>query len=148
VADAVYLWAPNGDARRTNFKLQAEYLHSRREGDLVVDTAGAASPASFRAVQSGWYVQGIYQFMPRWRFGVRTERLAAGSPDFGANAGRVDLGSGTPRRDTLMLEHNPSEFSRLRLQAAQDRARGSGGSDLQWWLQYQMSLGAHGAHGF
>jgi hypothetical protein len=145
VADAVYRWAPNGDARRTNFKLQAEYLHSRREGDMVVD---AASPASFRAVQSGWYVQGIYQFMPRWRFGMRTERLAAGSPDFGANAGLVDLGSGTPRRDTLMLEHNPSEFSRLRLQAAQDRARGSGGSDLQWWLQYQMSLGAHGAHGF
>lgn len=148
IADAVYRWAPNGNPRQTNFKLQAEYLRSRREGELLVDTAGTASPGSFRAVQSGWYLQGVYQFMPRWRLGLRTERLGPGTPDFGANAGLVDLGTGTPRRNTLMLEHNPSEFSRIRLQAAQDRARGSGASDLQWWLQYQMSLGAHGAHGF
>jgi hypothetical protein len=148
VADAVYRWAPNGNPKVTNFKLQAEYLHSRRSGDMTVDTAGAASTDLFRASQTGWYLQGVYQFMPRWRFGVRTERLSPGSPDFGTNAGLLDLGSGTPRRHTLMLEHNPSEFSRLRLQVANDRARGSGTSDLQWWIQYQMSLGAHGAHGF
>jgi hypothetical protein len=47
-----------------------------------------------------------------------------------------------------MVDYNPSEFSRIRLQVAQDRARPGGASDLQWWLQYQMSLGVHGAHSF
>jgi hypothetical protein len=44
-----------------------------------------------------------------------------------------------------MVDFNPSEFSRVRLQLARDRAR-EGGADTQWFVQYQMSLGAHGAH--
>jgi hypothetical protein len=147
IADAVWKWAPEGNATRTNFKLQGEYLRSTRDGSMVVDTAGAASADSYRAVQSGWYLQGVYQFMPRWRVGLRTERLSPGTPDFAGNAGLVGLDTGAPRKNTLMLEHNPSEFSRIRLQLAQDRAR-PGASDLQWILQYQMSLGAHGAHSF
>jgi hypothetical protein len=46
-----------------------------------------------------------------------------------------------------MLDYNPSEFSRIRLQFAQDRAR-DGKPDNQISLQYQMSLGAHGAHSY
>jgi hypothetical protein len=38
-------------------------------------------------------------------------------------------------------------FSRLRLLLARDRSR-IGAPDTQLLLQYQMSLGAHGAHGF
>jgi len=33
----------------------------------------------------------------------------------------------------------------VRLQVARDRAR-EDFTDTQWFLQYQMSLGAHGAH--
>lgn len=147
IADAVWKWAPEGNATRTNFKLQGEYLRATRDGSLVVDTAGAATAGSYRTVQSGWYLQGVYQFMPRWRVGLRTERLDPGSPDLGANAGLLTLDGGKARKTSVMLEHKPSEFSRLRLQLAQDRAR-AGASDLQWLVQYQMSLGAHGAHGF
>jgi len=46
-----------------------------------------------------------------------------------------------------MVDFNPSEFSRVRLQVARDRAR-EGVTDNQLFVQYQMSLGAHGAHGF
>ena len=147
IADGVWRWAPGGNAKRTNFKLQGEYLQARREGDAVVDAEGAAAPGSFRSVQSGWYLQGVYQFMPRWRVGLRTERLRPGTMDFGLNAARVGTDGGSPRKNTLLLEHNPSEFSRVRLQLAQDRARPAA-NDLQWLLQYQMSLGAHGGHGF
>ena len=63
IADAVWKWAPNGNATRTNFKLQGEYLRSTRDGTLVVDTAGAATPGDYRVTQSGWYLQGVYQFM-------------------------------------------------------------------------------------
>jgi hypothetical protein len=34
-----------------------------------------------------------YQFMPGWRFGLRTERLNPGRPDFGLNAGVVGANS-------------------------------------------------------
>lgn len=147
VADAVWKWAPNGNATRTNFKLQGEYIRSRRDGTLVADPSGAASEADYRAVQSGWYLQGVWQFMPRWRVGVRTEQLDAGTPDYGANAGLYAISDYKPRKNSLMFDFNPSEFSRVRLQLAQDRSR-EGLKDNQLFLQYQMSLGAHGAHSY
>jgi hypothetical protein len=147
VADAVWKWAPNGNATRTNFKLQGEYLRSTRSGTLVADADGSALPAAYRAVQSGWYVQGVYQFMRGWRVGARTERLDAGSPDYSLNAALYGSEGFRPRKDSLMLDWGPSEFSRVRLQYARDLSR-PGPADHQWFLQYQMSLGAHGAHSF
>jgi hypothetical protein len=147
VADAVWKWAPDGNATRTNFKLQAEYLRSTRDGSLVYDLDGAASEGAYRATQSGWYLQGIYQFMPHWRVGLRTEQLDAGSPDYGANAAFFAATGYQPRKNALMLDYSPSEFSRVRLQFGQDRSR-AGVTDNQIYLQYQMSLGAHGAHSF
>ena len=44
-------------------------------------------------------------------------------------------------------DYAPSEFSRVRLQFGQDRSR-AGVTDNQVFLQYQMSLGAHGAHSY
>lgn len=146
VVDGVWKWSPGGNATRTNFKLQGEYLRSTRSGELAVDGA-ADGESGYRAVQSGWYLQAVYQFMPRWRIGLRTDRLDPGTPEAGP-AAAVFAGDGyRARRQTLMLEFNPSEFSRLRLQFAQDRSR-PGPADNQVFLQYQMSLGAHGAHGY
>lgn len=147
VADAVWKWAPNGNATRTSVVLQGEYLRSTRTGELTFDPAGVASAAGVRAVQSGWYVQGVYKFLPAWRVGLRTERLDPGSPDYGANAGLYALTTYSPRKDSVMLDFNPSEFSRLRVQFARDRAR-LGAADNQLHVQYQMSLGAHGAHSY
>jgi hypothetical protein len=145
VADAVWKWAPGGNATRTSFKLQGEYLQSTRSGTLVYDVGGADSADAYRALQSGWYVQGVYQFMSRWRLGLRTERLDAGTPDYGLNAAALDTAAYRPSKNTLMLDFNASEFSRVRLQVAQDRSR-QGVTDNQLFVQYQMSLGAHGAH--
>ena len=145
IADAVWKWAPGGNASRTNLTVQGEVLRSRRTGSLVYDLGGATSTGDFRGTQSGWYVQGVYQFMPRWRVGLRTERLDPGTPDYGANATALAPTAWRARKHSLMFDFNASEFSRLRLHLAQDRAR-DGASDNQLFLQYQMSLGAHGAH--
>ncbi len=134
VADGVWKWAPHGDATRTNFKLQGEYLQSTRDGTLVGDITGAALAAADHRVQSGGYMQAIYQFMPRWRVGWRGERLTPGAG--------IDY---HPERQSLMVDFSASEFSRVRLQVARDKAR-EGASDKQLFVQYQMSLGAHGAH--
>ena len=147
VVDAIWKWAPNGNATRTSFKLQGEVLRSARSGNLVYDVGNADSAGAYRDVQSGLYLQGVYQFMPQWRVGVRTERLDAGTPDYGLNAASFAASGYRPSKNTLMLDFNASEFSRVRLQFAQDRSR-QGVFDNQVFLQYQMSLGAHGAHSY
>ena len=145
LVDGVWKWAPQGNATRTSFKLQGEYLRSTRTGDLVYDLASGASPGAYRAVQSGWYLQAVYQFMPRWRLGLRTERLDSGTTDYAINPAAFSGNVHQARKNTLMVDFNPSEYSRVRLQLARDGAR-DGRSDNQVFLQYQMSLGAHGAH--
>jgi len=95
---------------------------------------------------SGGYVQAVWQFLPAWRVGARYDVLSPGSASYGANADLLDLDF-TSRRSTAMLDWTPSEFSRLRLQFASDRSNPAA-TDRQLFLQYIMSLGAHGAHAF
>ena len=46
-----------------------------------------------------------------------------------------------------MVDYTLDEFSRFRLQFAQDKSRPDA-TDNQVFLQYIMSLGAHAAHSF
>ncbi len=147
ILDGVWKWAPNGNATRTNFKLQGEYLRSKRDGDFTYDTETSNLTDAYTATQSGWYLQGIYQFMPRWRMGLRTERLNSGTPDYASNQVNMTIPTDDARKHTVMLDYSPSEFSRVRLQFAKDYARGDV-VDNQMVLLYQMSLGAHGAHSY
>ena len=158
VVDGVLKWSPQGNSTDTSFKLQGEYFRRSEDGNLTYDTA-AVSPAgtqsgALRSVQSGWYAQGVYQFKPQWRVGYRYDRLNSGSVKLGLVEGgalsAADFHIYTrynPTRNTLMFDFNPSEFSRLRLQFANDKSR-LGANDQQVWLQYIMSLGAHGGHTF
>jgi hypothetical protein len=147
IADFVWKWAPDGNAARTHLKLQAEYFRRRESGDLRYDTANLDLADRLNATQSGWYVQGVYQFMPRWRTGLRYDRLDVGDVDYASNNAFIDRPNHDPSRVSWMIDWNPSEFSRIRLQLARDRAR-QDAVDNQLFLQYQMSLGAHGAHSF
>ena len=147
VLDGVWKWAPNGNATRTSFKLQGEVLRSTRTGSLIYDLAGANIAGSYRSAQSGWYLQAVYKFAPYWRVGLRTERLDPGPVNFGLNAGALLGSSYKPQKNSLMVDFSPSEFSRIRVQLAQDKSR-QGLADSQLFVQYQMSLGAHGAHGY
>ena len=87
--------------------------------------------------------------MPRWRTGLRYDHLDPGIANVGAlNAGNIISDySYKPSRTTLMLDYSPSEFSRLRVQVANDKSR-QGLKDTQFFVQYVMSLGAHGAHSY
>jgi hypothetical protein len=145
--DGVWKWAPNGNGRVTNFKLQGEYFRRTEQGQVAFDTEDLNSLDGYRSAQSGWYLQGVYQFMPQWRVGVRHDQLDSGRNDFGANTLSLALPQYTPKRDTLLLEWAPSEYTRWRLQFSDDRAR-LRTADHQFLLQYQMSLGAHGAHSY
>lgn len=147
IADFVWKWAPNGNSSTTNFKLQGEYLHRNESGDLTYDIDHANTTDRYHANQSGWYVQGVYQFMPYWRTGLRYDRLDNGSVDYAGNNPNIVANGYSPDRISAMVDYNPSEFSRIRLQLARDRSR-EGAPDNQFFIQYIMSLGAHGAHKF
>jgi hypothetical protein len=150
VADAIYKWAPNGNPTQQNLKLQGEYLRRKEDGGMTAAGAGNG----YARTQSGWYLQGVYQFMPMWRAGLRYDRLSSGGPGAGTLAGPgfdpalyPSLAVYSPSRTTAMIDWSPSEFARLRLQFAHDKASG-GGADNQIYLQYVMSLGTHAAHAF
>jgi hypothetical protein len=150
VADFVWKYAPNGNPLYTNFKGQGEYFWRREHGELTYDRDGAlglTQTAAYRSSQSGWYLQGVWQFMPYWRVGARYDRLNPGSPDYGTNGAFLDAAVFHPERYTLMVDWTPSEFSRVRLQVARERNE-QGVTDNQLFVQYILTLGAHGAHKF
>jgi hypothetical protein len=145
LADFIWKWAPNGNSTNTSFKLQGEYIHRKEKGDLTYDIANLASTDRYAASQDGWYIQGIYKFLPYWRTGLRYDRLDSGSVNYGLNAASLANIDYNPQRISWMVDYNPSEFSRVRLQLSQDKSRQEA-TDNQLFIQYQMSLGAHGAH--
>jgi len=144
--DFVWKWTP--ESGRT-LKVQGEYFVRDEEGH--VELVGAETPevTSYEGRQSGWYLQSVYQFAPRWRVGVRYDRLQADNqgsdPELLGEAGLADLGH-APQRSSVMVDYSNSEFSRWRLQYNQDQSGEE--ADRQLYLQYVMSLGAHGAHKF
>jgi len=148
IADLVWKYAPNGNARSTHFKLQGEYFWRREKGDLTYDSDGAlglTSTAPYASRQSGWYLDGVYQFLPQWRVGARYDRLSTGTADYGANGISLAPESFNPQRYSLMLDYTPSEFSRFRVQWQQSRLRPDV-TDNQLFIQYILTLGAHAAH--
>jgi hypothetical protein len=154
IADSVIKWAFSG---QRSFKLQGEYFYRTERGRLGFDLLNADAPGpegGYRSSQGGFYLQGIYQFHPEWRTGIRYDRLRPGSQRIDSvNDGRLQaanfpiLSEHRANRTGIMLEWNRSEFSRIRLQLGRDRPS-PGVVDNQILLQYTVNLGAHGAHSF
>jgi hypothetical protein len=153
LADFVWKWSPNGNPKHQNFKLQSEYFVREEKGSLNCSSQDPASlcftpvDSAYRTSQSGWYAQSVYQFTPQWRAGLRYEQLDSGRRDFGSNSANLVVDSYRPKKASAMVDYSWSEFSRVRLQIAQDRSM-AGITDNQLILQYVMSLGAHGGHKF
>ena len=140
VVDGVLKWAPSP---RRQLKVQGEYLHRHENGDIF-DGGGVLIADDYRTTQSGWYLQSVYQFAPRWRAGLRYDSLDSGTPRY--TLAPDDLIDASPDRVSVMLDWNPSEFSRLRAQFDWDDARDDGETDRILRLQYIYGIGAHGAH--
>ena len=154
IADATLKWAPTGDTLHRVLKLQAEYLRRTESGALAFDTTGEGLTDSYHSTQDGWYVQGTYQFLPRWRVGLRYDALDSGTTHIGlVQDGALPANDfplllpGSPSRFSTMIDWSPSEFSRLRAQYAWDDSRDSQ-TDRELLLQYIYAIGAHGAHKF
>jgi hypothetical protein len=148
--DFVWKWAPHGNATERNLKIQGEYFVRDEEGDVVMDDGSETSESTtYDGEQKGLYLQAVYQFIPRWRIGLRYDWLDSdnkGSDEEVLAEAGLDNEGHTPERWTLMGDYSHSEYSRLRLQFARDESYEDADNIIT--LQYIMSLGPHGAHEF
>ncbi|RMG53915.1 MAG: hypothetical protein D6717_10430 [Gammaproteobacteria bacterium] len=137
----VWKWAPNGNPYDRNLVVQGAWMRNEEQGDYSGTAAGSVD-----LHRDGAYVQAVYQFRHGWRSGLRLDRLSVPAAQGGLTGSALDPAGHAPRRASLMIDYAHSEFSRIRLQFNRDES--SPQTDNQWFLQYTMSLGAHGAHRF
>ena len=143
----IYKWAPNGNPVQQNFTLQSEFFYQHDNGRLLNHSSLASS--NYNGRQYGGYAEGIYQFVPRWRIGLRFDLLGSSLSASNNNLftdANFDQTRANPRRYSLMMEWLPSEFSRIRAQINYDQS--SHIDDTQFLLQYTVNMGTHGAHSY
>jgi hypothetical protein len=138
IASLVYKWAPDGNPTERNLTLAGEYFLQRQSGDF--------NSAAFDGYQTGWYAQAVYQFMPRWKIGLRYDQVDARDVDDVLLGTTLDDLGHTPRRGTALVEFDTSEFGRIRLQYSRDDIGTDPNDSLL--LQYTVIFGPHGAHQF
>ena len=145
-ADLRYVWAPTGNPKESEVILQSEYFF-RDEDGTYNDTNIGTGAVAFDEASSGWYAQSIYKFAPNWRVGARYARMQAPDIPAGLAGSAIDGAGHDPSSVSIMGDWSNSEFSRLRLQVSREELS-SGSTDNQFYLQYIMSFGAHGAHAY
>lgn len=132
IADAVWKWAPNGNNRAGQVTLSGEYFYQDDLGPYA--NSGDSN--------DGWYVSAVYQFAPQWSAGARY-----GEADL-LEAHGDHFHSQTLEESEVMLAWSRSHFSTVRLQYTHQSADGFEHADNTVTVQYVMSFGAHGSHGY
>lgn len=139
--ELTWKWKPS---RERSFMLQSEYLLRKQKGDLENTSVPSLDP--FRRGQDGLYAQAIYRF-GRWAAGARYDVLDLATKENELAGVQQDSGA-KPWRTTGSIEHNPTEFSRIRLQYNHDESARNERINREIFLQFTMGIGAHAAHAF
>lgn len=123
---------------------QSEFLHRSLSGTQY----NVNSKIALSQEQSGLYSQLIWKFNQQWRLGARLD-LLLGNNVIEDNK-NLNFAGYQPKY-TAMVDFNPTEFSRIRLQYNHDRSRYIDSTQQavnEVFLQLNMAIGAHGAHSF
>ncbi len=148
VADGTLKWAPNGNLKDGGVTLRGEYLVDDRNGiytaPLVPQLGDPLDPPGFTQPwtgrRSGGYLEAVYRFNRTWEAGYRYDKLWA------ARSGPFASGF-DPSRNSIELTWLNSEFSLVRLEFSRELPNPFNTDNIVT-LQYQVALGAHGAHSF
>lgn len=144
----------------TDFVYKYSGQRSHGEGDVVVqgeyfyrtmnlDGAGADWDGSdWEADQDGYYLQGLYGFLPRWRAGLRWDQVGVMNRVQEPYETRNVFGSS--ERASFVVDWKLSEFSLLRAQLGRGWYQTDEAREDAWevLLQWQLTFGKHGAHDF
>jgi hypothetical protein len=143
-ADFVYKYDAKRAHAQGDFILQGEYFYRNME----LDGEDVWTGIPWRARQDGYYMQGLYGLLPRWRAGLRWDQIGltndVRTPEDGA------LATDSSCRLAGMLDLKLSEFSLLRAQAGRGWYDTGEGRENAWEfaLQWQVTFGKHTAHDF
>lgn len=147
-SDLVYKYDAGSYGGVGNLKLVAEYLREKKDMHIAFHEDGALVGQPRKFTQDGFLVQATYGFAPYWQAGLRYDATGLTNKIEGASGVLSDMDKSD--RWTAAVTHNLTEFSLFRLQASRARLWVEGAEEKvnQVFLQYQHSLGAHGAHSF
>lgn len=136
--------------------LQSEWMMRDMDGTQYnyVDTDANDIPdtvnsADLNKKQAGYYTQLVYAYDKNWRAGVRYDNIYKN--DITKNGAAQDFEDNFYRY-SAMAEYHPSEFSRIRLQYNRNEALYNEEGERQdihtVMVQFNIAIGAHGAHDF
>lgn len=145
ISDLVWKWAPDGNNRQQQLRLNWEYAQ------VSGINRYADSALRHRASSLGM----VWKFNAAWEMGLRTDWLRVHPPE--NDAGEITFGAGRLKEHALMVAYKPTHMQTLRLQWTHQKAAGTHGEgeaifarpakrSLQ--LQYVIAFGAHGAHAY
>lgn len=141
IVDATFKWSPQGNKKLGQFVVRSELFAEQRDG-VLDDTQSGGFLADWSGKRNGYYVEGEYITSGGYEFGGRWDELHGDS-----KAPALFASDYVPQRISVMAGWRNSEFSRIQLQWSRTGMNESENYN-SWLLQYQMSLGAHGAHKF
>jgi hypothetical protein len=128
----------------SHLSIEAEYMHRYQDGTEYDYNGTALSSETLTKNQSGYYVMGAYKIDQNYGLALRFDTLNSNEitgQDLDENLNRY----------TAMIEYNPSEFSKLRLEYIYDQAsylNDSAFNNHKLILQFNHMIGTHKAHTF
>jgi hypothetical protein len=146
--DLVYKYAGGRAQGQGDFKFQTEYLRSIKDMEIRSSPNPEDLGLSPTFTTDGLYAQALYGFAPRWTAGLRYDVLGLTNE---VSGGGEQASFGASNRWTLDLTWKLSEFSLLRAQYAKNDILVEPGERAHFdafYLQFLVSMGSHGAHGF
>ncbi|MFN3947213.1 MAG: hypothetical protein ACK4LA_03905 [Aquificaceae bacterium] len=123
---------------------QGEYIYRDQKGTKYELENNVLDTEDIRKKQGGFYTQLVARLDQRWRAGIQYNLINKN------DITDKNLPKNLPAY-YAMVEYNPTEFSRIRLQAGQNRAyyeKGKRKTINEVILQFTFAIGAHGAHPF
>lgn len=124
---------------------QSEWMMRKMEGTQYDNNGTVTSSADLEKKQAGYYTQLVYAYDQNWRVGARYDSI------YYNDVTGQDLPDDM-KRYSAMVEYHPSEFSRIRLEYNRNDALFNEDGERQSMdtvmLQFNIAIGAHGAHNF
>ncbi|MEY3603619.1 MAG: hypothetical protein RIQ49_651 [Pseudomonadota bacterium] len=145
ISDLVWKWAPDGNNRNQQLRLNWEYAQ--------VSGINRFADSSMRHRASS--LGAVWKFNPAWEAGVRTDWLRVHKTE--DHEGDLEFGRGRLKENAIMVAYKPTHMQTLRLQLTQQRASGANDEGEAVFanparrsiqLQYVIGFGAHGAHSY
>lgn len=150
-ADFVYRYTPGTSYGQNWLTVEGGYLYREKNIELIEHNWPGAEPFignSLVSKQDGFYLQGVYGFLPRWRLGLRGEMVGLINEQTKPSGAHEDFDSSY--RASGMVDFTLTEYSRLRFQVNHGAYETEDGLERATEVLFQgvFTLGAHGAHTF